>query len=566
MRAVGSPVDPPPVQSQFPPGTVLQGRYKLAEPIGEGAMGTVYRGERIGLQRPVAVKFLHPAVARDPNFVKRFDVEAQAMGRLAHPNCISVIDFGVQQLPYLVMDFVPGVPLRTVLQAGPLPARRALGIIQQVLSGLEHAHAKGIVHRDVKPENILIEHTPGLAQDHVRLLDFGLAKLLDGAARLTLGMLLGTPWYMPPEQMSDAEIDQRADLYAAGIVLYEMLTGKKPFDSPSIPELLLAQKEAPPPPFHVSAPQLPISAALETVVRRALAKSPADRFQTALEMSQALDAVPELTGKPIVPTPRPPPAATILESLPWGAHVATAARGSRLSVWIARVRLGTGRARAWLHPLLRAAGEQATAIGRRTLERWRALPGRRRNTVLVAGAALGLAGLGVWLVAGGRSSPPAAPPAPRVVASKSTGAAARPTRRAPAAARAVAAPADLDRQELRRRLRERMGEHPDDARIPAALARMSFEDRRYREGLALYRQAIKRDPALRGDPGLLGHVIDGLAHDGFRSAGEEFLRGARKQARPLLVEAAREHRSPRVRQRAKALLNEGGRRPFLRWR
>jgi hypothetical protein len=175
----------------------------------------------------------------------------------------------------------------------------------------------------------------------------------------------------------------------------------------------------------------------------------------------------------------------------------------------------------------------------------------------------------VWLASGGR------PPDAKVIAtspataSKTSATPAPPGRAARTSTNTSAGIASLavtEREGLRQRLQESMRQHPEDARIPAALARMSFEDRRYREGLGLFRQAVKRDPTLRGDPVLLRHVIDGLEHDRFAPAGEEFLRGARKQARPLLAEAARQHESPRVRQRAKALLRERAEKPFLRWR
>src|SRR5262245_3941783 len=159
-------------------GTVLQGRYLILAPIAEGSMGTVYRAERVQLGRQVAVKFLHPGLARDANLVKRFDVEARAMSRLAHPNCVSVIDFGVADVPYVVIDLLHGRSLRDVLIEGPVAVPRALRVMRQLLSALAHAHAQGIVHRDIKPENILIEEGPGLV-DHVRVLDFGLAKLVD---------------------------------------------------------------------------------------------------------------------------------------------------------------------------------------------------------------------------------------------------------------------------------------------------------------------------------------------------------------------------------------------------
>jgi eukaryotic-like serine/threonine-protein kinase len=266
----------------------------LLSAIGDGAMGSVYRAGRIGLDREVAVKFIDSRIARDASFRRRFEVELRAMGRLKHPNCVSVIDYGVEALPYLVMEMVEGQSLRSLLGGGPLPAPRALAITSQLLAGLAHAHAKGIVHRDIKPENILLENVIGVPGDCVRIVDFGLAKLLDGASSLTLGSLLGSPHYMPPEQMRPGDIDERVDIYSTGIVMFEMLTGRKPFDGPNIGDVLLAQKQQPPPSLASAAPGLTASPALERVIQRALEKYPGARFRSALDMQRAIAALPDV--------------------------------------------------------------------------------------------------------------------------------------------------------------------------------------------------------------------------------------------------------------------------------
>ena len=161
-------------------GAILQGRYRILARIAAGGMGVVYKAERIQLGRPVAVKFLHSSFASEREFLRRFETEARAMGRLAHPHCVSVIDFGVEGAPYMVMDFVTGQTLRALLDDGRLPVGRALGIARQLLAGLAHAHGQGIVHRDVKPANIILGEATGTG-DHVRILDFGLAKLRDAS-------------------------------------------------------------------------------------------------------------------------------------------------------------------------------------------------------------------------------------------------------------------------------------------------------------------------------------------------------------------------------------------------
>src|SRR6185503_3661695 len=185
----------------------------------------------------------------------------KAMSRLGHPNCVSVIDFGVEGAPYLVMDFVTGRTLREVMLAGPIALERVLKIGQQLLAGLAHAHAQGIVHRDLKPENLILSGEGGL-EEHLRILDFGLAKLRDGPA-MTAGLAVGTPSYMSPEQSgADGAIDARTDLYAVGVLLFERLTGRKPFESENVGEVILMQREAPPPKLRATAPEASYSGAL----------------------------------------------------------------------------------------------------------------------------------------------------------------------------------------------------------------------------------------------------------------------------------------------------------------
>ena len=286
-------------------GSVLQGRYRVLAKLASGAMGVVYRGERVQLGRPVAVKFLHPWIAAQQAFLSRFENEAKAMSRLLHPHCVSVIDFGVEGSPFLVMDFVTGRTLRDLMLEGRLPVGRALRIVHQLLAGLAHAHAQGIVHRDLKPENLILSDEEGL-EEHLRILDFGLAKLRDGPA-MTAGLAVGTPSYMSPEQSgAEGAIDARTDLYAVGIVLFELLAGRKPFRSENVGELILMQRESPPPLLRQAAPGAGISAELEALVAKAMAKSPAERFQSAGELAAALDATPEgqVIARPAPKTPK----------------------------------------------------------------------------------------------------------------------------------------------------------------------------------------------------------------------------------------------------------------------
>ncbi|TNV52592.1 hypothetical protein FH620_37885, partial [Corallococcus exiguus] len=270
-------------------GSVLQERYRIIERLAAGGMGMVYRGERLEVGKSVAIKFLHAWAARDDDFRKRFQVEARAMSRLTHPCCVSVIDFGVdQESPYMVMDFVTGETLRALLRDGPLQPARALSAVRQVLAGLAHAHDQGIIHRDIKPENIIVTHAVGLGEQ-VRILDFGLAKLRDEVTGITSGMMLGTPSYMAPEQIHGEPVGPPTDLYATGVLLYELLTGKKPFNATSNAELLRMQREVTPPWLRDAAPDAGFSAELEATLAKAMEKAPGARFQSATEFLAALE-------------------------------------------------------------------------------------------------------------------------------------------------------------------------------------------------------------------------------------------------------------------------------------
>jgi serine/threonine-protein kinase len=278
-------------------GRELGGRYRIVERLASGAMGVVYRSERVGLGRPVAIKFLHGWIAAQPDRIRRFETEARAASRLSHPNCAAVIDFGVDDgAPYLVMELMTGATLRALIDKSPVAPARGVAIARQVLAGLAHAHAHGIVHRDVKPANIILDDATGVG-DHARIVDFGLAKLTDGSSTATTGFALGTPAYMAPEQTLGDPVDGRTDVYAVGVVLYELLTGQKPFAADSAAELFRLHREAP-------IPRLPgVSPALEAAVVKALAKRPADRHADARAFAAALAATPE-AGPDARPAPR----------------------------------------------------------------------------------------------------------------------------------------------------------------------------------------------------------------------------------------------------------------------
>ncbi|HEY3358207.1 MAG TPA: serine/threonine-protein kinase [Polyangia bacterium] len=282
------------------PGTVV-GSYRIAALIGAGGMGRVYRAVQPAIGARVAVKVLGRDCTDDPALVERFFAEARAVNLIRHENIVKVLDLArlPDGRPYLVMEFLDGAPLSAVIRRrGPLPLGFLARLVGEVLAALGAAHAAGIVHRDIKPDNLFV--TP---EGHARVLDFGIAKLaeplLGGAAPTRTGALLGTPAYMSPEQAAGRKADVRSDLYSLGIVLYEGATGRVPFDATSVYELIVAHLQQAPAPPRALRGDLP--AAFETVILRALAKAPDERFPDAVAMARALAAaargLPEGDGR-----------------------------------------------------------------------------------------------------------------------------------------------------------------------------------------------------------------------------------------------------------------------------
>lgn len=266
-------------------GHVVAGRYRVIELIGRGSMGVVYRAERVALGRSVAIKFLlDSAPCTDGRM--RFEIEARAASRMNHPNCVPVIDFGLDEAtPFLVMEYVRGRTLRHVLSEGALSVERALRLGRQVLAGLSHAHEHGIVHRDIKPENMLV-WSDGL-EEHIQIVDFGLAKL--DALSISQNVAVGTPSYMSPEQTLGEPVDARSDVYAAGVLLYELLADQKPFRGRTPFDTMCMHRDAEVPRFDDVAAERAIAPQVEAVIRRALEKSPSDRFRSAIDLAHALE-------------------------------------------------------------------------------------------------------------------------------------------------------------------------------------------------------------------------------------------------------------------------------------
>jgi len=284
-------------------GRVLSERYRIESLLGEGGMGAVYLAEHVLMRKRFAVKVLHAEMTRLPEMVARFEREAMAAAHIEHPNVAAATDFGKLENGafFLVLEYIEGTSLRDVIEKGPLTPRRALHIAHQIASALARATILGIVHRDLKPENVMLVVRDG-DPDFVKVLDFGIAKVPVGefASRVgasdagqvltQLGMVYGTPEYMAPEQALGQQVDARADLYALGAILFEMLTGVRPFDAESKVALLGMKVTSDPPALASKNATVEVPASVEAIVRRLLDKEAKNRFQDARELLDALRA------------------------------------------------------------------------------------------------------------------------------------------------------------------------------------------------------------------------------------------------------------------------------------
>jgi len=261
------------------------GRYEIVSELGRGAMGVVYKATDPVLGRPVAIKTINMALERDgiENYEARFYQEARAAGGLNHPNIVTIYDVGkIGDIAYMAMEFVEGVELRSLLSGGrPLPVAQAISITAQVAEGLTYAHERGIVHRDIKPPNIMV--TPG---GSVKIADFGIARMRASESLTQTGMMLGSPKYMSPEHVLGKRADQRGDIFSLGIILYEMLTGAAPFGGENVTALMYQIVNLAPPAPSVRNPEVP--ELLDYVVAKMLAKLLEERYQSAAELASDL--------------------------------------------------------------------------------------------------------------------------------------------------------------------------------------------------------------------------------------------------------------------------------------
>ncbi len=287
-------------------GRTLDGKYELRARLGAGGMGTVYRARRVPIGDEVAVKVLHQNYSTEADVIARFRREAQAAATLRHPNVVTIYDYSetpADATAYIVMELVPGYPLGQWLKDGNrLPLGRAVALMQQICAGVGAAHRRQIVHRDLKPDNIIVVPP---SSDHetetVKVVDFGIAKLRDLATTQALtetGMIIGTPFYMSPEQCRGDELDARSDVYSLGVMFYEMIAGMRPFNAPTPTGVIAKHLTQAPPPLH---PTLKIPRPVEAVLMRALAKDPQARQDDATEFAHDLETALRQATKAVPP-------------------------------------------------------------------------------------------------------------------------------------------------------------------------------------------------------------------------------------------------------------------------
>jgi len=508
-------------------GTVVGERYRVLGRIGEGGMGAVFRAEHILMKKVVALKLLHAEMGQVEEAARRFEREAQSASRLNHPNIVSVTDFGRNHTGelFLVMEFVAGEALADVLaREGRLPVARACRLAGQILSALEHAHEQKVIHRDLKPANVMLVQSADLRLgETAKILDFGIAKITessDSEQPLTKGvMIFGTPSYMSPEQATGQEVDSRSDLYSCGIILYEMLTGRKPFEAEDLVKLMAMQVTAPPPPFARVAPDAGISAALEAVVMRAMEKERERRYSTAAEFRDCLDRA-EAAG---------------LGSVDACARLGTAV-GRAVWTALGKLRVALG----WL-------GRQLARTARPLIAR---LPPAAQPWVKPA-AALVAVGLVMALLFGHRHgvAPRLLPPRPIPVAQEMK-----------SPIKQIEATMAKGRfAEARVLIMQQISEHPDVARVRYLLANLEFADKNPSAGLQAYEEALRMDAGLRGDAALLVN-LRGLLPDKKlgRSALDLMVKQVGVPACSALAEVASDDRRMDFRQEARSACDNLG--------
>lgn len=276
-------------------GQVLEGKYRLENMLGEGGMAVVYRAIHISMERPVVIKIMHDRLLSDQKSLKRFEQECKVTAKINHPNVVSVFDVGFLNgnQPYLVMEYIEGQTLRDKMEQTTIAPSTTLSILIQICRGLGEAHQVGIIHRDLKPENIILQNRSE-RPDWVKILDFGIAHFLTDKQKLTkTGNIVGTAEYMAPEQLRNMPLDSRVDIYALGVIMFEMLTNRMPFEADTLEAVLMKQLLEKPPSVTAFKTDLPNAPGFDNILSKALEKEPDRRYQTATEMRLELEGLLE---------------------------------------------------------------------------------------------------------------------------------------------------------------------------------------------------------------------------------------------------------------------------------
>jgi serine/threonine protein kinase len=509
-------------------GAVLDGRYRLDRLLGTGSSGRVYQAHHLGIGRDVAVKLLDPKLVGNEDVRRRFDREAHATARLAHPNCVAITDAGATPDGgrYLVMELVAGTTLDAALATQRrFPVERAVHVMRHLLRGLAHAHAQGLVHRDLKPANVMLVENKG---DHelVKILDFGLARLLHGGDdEITrTGVVCGTPRYMAPEQAHGCGLDVRTDLYAASVIFFEMLAGVPPFESDDMSRTLKMHLVAPVPSIESVAPGVIVPPPIEDVIRRGLAKRAADRPASAeeylaeLERAAASAETVVALSPDLARSPAPVPGGTIelsrIESMLVPALPPPPPRGAPSLDW-----------RRYRRPMTIAAGA-ILAIG---------------LIAAVAGAVTDDTPLVRRAPSEITDAEPEIDPVPELGSD-------------PQIAAALRLSAQGRGREAVARLRELERKRPDDAAVAYALGRAYHRLGWPKQTVAAYREAVRLDATLRDDADLIRDLVSLLSSKtGWQLAARVLEDDIGAPAGPALAEIASHHRDATVRTRAKRI-------------
>jgi eukaryotic-like serine/threonine-protein kinase len=555
---VGAPSDAPVGEVDPLVGTLIAERYHVVRLLGRGGMGRVYEAVHVGIGKSVAIKVLAPGGSPVIGDKKRFEREAFATGRLEHPNCVVVSDFGAlaDGTLFLAMELLRGEALDKLLEReGRLPAPRALHILRHVLRGLDHAHGRGVVHRDLTTRNVyVIDHLGD--RDFAKVLDFGLAKLIGSAAdsgggKLTAaGVTFGTPRYMSPEQILGKPVDHRTDLYAASVILFELITGRLPFVAEDMQQVLMKHVTNPPPRIREVAPEVDVPVEVEMLIRRGLAKEPHERPPSAaayLADVEALLAGPSTSpaaSRPASPrangedatVPLTPPRLPMPEP-----RAATPVPRPRRRVWPWVAGLGAVAAIAIIAVIAagHGGGDQAPPPGS-----------------ALAAALNRDAGAPAAPAAGATDAGAAAPPA---AAEPDAGMAAMPTEDIPELA-------DIDelikagrRGDAERALMKLIKKYPRSAGVNYRLGYFYHYRPWPEKAMRYYAEAARLDRAYRSNETLINHAIDTLTSGSAGWEAQQLLLQLMPESIPLLQQAAASHRSPVVRARAKQLLKQAPR-------